>query len=155
MLTPGTPAPEIELADQHGRPFKLTAQRGVKNVVVYFYPMDDTRVCTIQACGFRDAYADLVGMDTEVVGISAQEEASHQRFASKYELPFTLLTDAGAKVRKAYGVRGFLALVPGRVTYVIDKQGIIRAATKDMFDGERHVREALEALRVIEGRRMA
>lgn len=147
MLRPGTPAPEIQLPDQHGRPFKLSALRGVKNVVVYFYPMDDTRVCTIQACGFRDAYSDLADLDTEVVGISAQGEASHQRFASKHELPFKLLTDAGAKVRKAYGVRSFLGVVPGRVTYVIDKQGIIRAATKDMFDGERHIREALEALR--------
>lgn len=150
MLTPGTPAPELELPDQHGRPFKLSALRGVKNVVLFFYPNDNGPVCTREACAFRDAYEDFKDTGTEVVGISVQDSASHAAFAGRYRLPFILLADVDETARNAYQVGRFLGIMRHRVTYVIDKQGIIRAATKDMLDGERHVREALEALRGLE-----
>jgi len=146
MLRPGTPAPEIELPDQHGRPFKLSALKGGKNVVLFFYPNDNGPVCTKEACAFRDAYADFKDAGAEVVGVSVQDGASHAAFAEQHRLPFILLTDADEIAREAYQVGRFLGFMRHRVTYVIDRQGIIRAAFKDMLDGPRHVREALRAL---------
>ena len=146
MLHPGTPAPEIDLPDQHGQHFRLSSLRGRKNAVVFFYPNDHGAVCTKEACAFRDAYEQFKSAGTEVIGISVQDSASHERFAQQYRLPYILLADVNATARRAYDVGRFLGLIRHRVTYVIDRAGIIRAATKDMIDGERHVQEALEAL---------
>lgn len=146
MLRPGTPAPEIDLPDQNGRRFLLSSLRGERNAVVFFYPTDDTPVCTTEACGFRDSYAQFQGRATEVIGISVQGPASHQRFAERWGLPFTLLADEQHRAHKAYAVGSFLGLFRNRVTYVIDRQGFIRAVIRSMLDGERHVREALSAL---------
>lgn len=146
MLTVGSPAPEIALLDQHGDRFRLSELRGKKNAVVFFYPADDTSICTKEACAFRDAYETFVNADTEVVGISAQDAASHQRFATKFSLPFRLLVDDTGAARKAYGVGRLFGLLDHRLSYVIDKKGRITATTRSTLDGERHVREALAAI---------
>lgn len=146
MLTIGSPAPEIDLLDQHGDRFRLSELRGKKNAVVFFYPADDTSICTKEACAFRDAYETFLNADTEVIGISAQDAASHQRFATKFSLPFRLLVDDNGAARKAYGVGRLFGLLQHRLSYVIDKKGMITATTRNMLDGELHVREALAAI---------
>lgn len=105
----------MSLAEYRGRP-----------VVVYFYPKDDTPGCTAEACAFRDQYQDFTQAGAEVIGISSDGPESHAHFAGKHRLPFVLLSDQGGAVRKAYGVSAMLGLLPGRVTFVLDKSGTIR-----------------------------
>ena len=142
----GRPAPLFTLPDAEGRPCSLAALRG-RNVVLFFYPKDDTMICTKEACAFRDVHAEFQDLDAEVIGISGDDAASHQRFASRWQLPYRLLTDGDGSVAAAYGVRGLLGLLKGRSTFVIDAQGIVRAVINDHFRAQRHVREALDALR--------
>ena len=144
-LAAGAPAPDFSLEDQNGKRVSLADLRG-RNVVVYFYPKDDTPGCTREACTFRDQYADFTDAGAEVFGISSDSPASHRAFAAKHELPFTLLSDPGGKVREAFGVPATLGLLPGRVTYVIDKQGVIRHAFNSQLSPARHVAEALQVL---------
>jgi peroxiredoxin Q/BCP len=144
-LSAGTPAPDFSLEDQNGRRVSLADLRD-RNVVVYFYPKDDTPGCTREACSFRDQYTDFTDAGAEVYGISSDSPASHRAFAAKYELPFTLLSDPDGKVREAFGVPATLGLLPGRVTYVIDKQGVIRHAFNSQLSPARHVAEALQVL---------
>ena len=118
-------------------------------VVLYFYPKDDTPGCTVEACGFRDAYEDFKDAGAEVVGISSDSADAHKAFASKHSLPFTLVADAGGKVRKAYGVKATLGLLPGRVTYVIDPKGVVRHVFDSQLNPTKHVREALEVIKRI------
>lgn len=146
MLSRGTRAPEIDLLDQHGTRFRLSDLKGRKSVVVYFYPKDDTPVCTAEACGFRDRYEQFKDQDTEVIGISKDDIGSHGRFAARFSLPFPLLADEQGLVHKAYDVGSFMLFWQQRITYVIGKDGIIHSATKAMFDAERHVQEALRSL---------
>ena len=145
-LEAGAAAPEFALEDQHGRVVSLADFKGRRNVVVYFYPKDDTPGCTKEACTFRDQYADFSDAGAEVFGISSDSPASHRAFSAKHELPFTLLSDPGGKVRAAFGVPATLGLLPGRVTYVIDKQGVIRHAFNSQLSPARHVAEALQVL---------
>ena len=149
-LQAGTPAPDFTLPDQHGRSITLSSFRGQKNVVVYFYPKDDTPGCTTESCSFRDQYTAFTDAGAEVIGISSDSEASHKLFAEKHRLPFSLLADRGGKVRKAFGVPATLGVLPGRVTYVIDKQGIIRHAFNSQLNAAKHVDEALQVLRTLE-----
>ena len=120
-------------------------------LVLFFYPKDDTPGCTAEACAFRDSYAELQALGAEVWGVSGDDAASHQRFATRHNLPFPLLVDAGNGLRKAFGVPAVLGLLPGRVTYVIDGQGVIRHVFNNLLDGAAHRREALAALRAIGG----
>lgn len=145
-LGAGQRAPDFTLQDQHGKSVSLAAFRGQKNVVVYFYPKDDTPGCTKESCSFRDQYAAFVDAGAEVLGVSSDSEQSHQAFAEKYNLPFPLLSDRSGAVRRAYGVPATLGLIPGRVTYVIDKQGVIRHAFNSQTHATQHVREALAVL---------
>ncbi|MGA2714213.1 MAG: peroxiredoxin [Bryobacteraceae bacterium] len=145
-LKNGTAAPDFELPDQHGNLVRLGQYRGNRPVVVYFYPKDDTGGCTIQACGFRDDFEKFQEAGAEVIGISDDSTESHGRFASKYKLPFTLLSDRGGCVRKLYGVKKTLGVIPGRVTFVIDRDGIIRHIFNSQAKPARHVAEALAAL---------
>lgn len=147
MLQQGSPAPEIALNDQDGRPFTLSSLRGSRNAVVFFYPKDGTSICTKEACAFRDSYADFMAQDTMVIGISDDDAASHRGFADHWRLPFTLLSDVHGTARKAYGVDRWLGLLRGRMTFVIDKRGIVCAVINDRFRAERHVQDALAALR--------
>jgi peroxiredoxin Q/BCP len=149
MLTIGDKAPDFKLKTAAGAGFRLSEVLAEKNIVLYFYPKNDTRGCTAQACSFRDQYEMFKNNDTEVVGISSDNEASHQQFAQKYELPFTLLSDPGGKVRKLYRVPRTLGIVPGRVTYLIDKSGIIRYAFNSQLKPLEHVASTLEILQAL------
>jgi peroxiredoxin Q/BCP len=145
LLEPGTMAPDFELPDSTGTPIRLSALRG-RPVVVYFYPKDDTTVCTKQACTFRDRFAEFESNGARILGISDDSTASHMKFAAKYELPFTLLSDKGGAVRKLYGVNRRFGLIPGRATYVIDPAGKIRHVYSALSESSQHVDEALRAL---------
>ena len=142
----GDVAPDFTLPAQAGPAIHLQAllQRGP--VVLYFYPRDDTAGCTVEACTFRDAYEDFKEAGAEVVGISSDSTASHQAFASKHRLPFKLVSDAGGEVRKAYGVKSTLGLIPGRVTFIIDSAGTVRHVFNSQLNAKRHVAEALQVM---------
>jgi peroxiredoxin Q/BCP len=118
-------------------------------VVLFFYPKDNSLVCTREACAFRDAYEDFVAAGATVIGVSGDSAESHERFASKNRLPFLLATDVDGDLRRAFGVPKTLGLIPGRVTYVIDRQGVVRHVFSGQFAADRHVREALDAVRAL------
>jgi len=146
----GDKAPDFTLPSQMGDNVTLSEYIGRKNIVLYFYPKDETPGCTAEACTFRDSYEELAGLGAEVLGVSGQSVASHKSFASHYGLPFILLSDEDNRVRKLYGVPSSLGLIPGRVTYIIDKQGIVRRIFNSQTQAPRHVEEAKKALREIE-----
>ncbi|MGK7915781.1 MAG: peroxiredoxin [Prochloraceae cyanobacterium] len=143
----GDRAPVFTLPNQSGTLVNLTDLLGQKPIVLYFYPKDDTPGCTAESCAFRDSYEIFQEAGAEVIGISADTPASHQQFASKYRLPFTLLSDTDNRVRKLYGVPATLFILPGRVTYVIDQEGIVRHIFDSQLDFKAHVQESLSALR--------
>jgi len=145
-LSSGDRAPQIALTDQNGVERRSDNLAG-KALVLFFYPKDNTPVCTKEACAFRDSYADLQALGAEVWGVSGDDAGSHQRFASRHNLPYPLLVDRGNQLRRAFGVPAVLGLLPGRVTYVIDADGVIRHVFNNLLDGPAHRREALEALR--------
>lgn len=147
MLTPGNQAPEVVLSDQQGKRFRLSDLRGHKSVVLFFYPKADTTVCTMQACSFRDHFEEFAAIGTEVVGISTDDQDTQFRFAKKWELPFTLLCDTDEVAARAFGVSKWLGIIKNRITFVIDRSGIVRAVIEGRFRSEGHVREALKALR--------
>ncbi|MBW8049523.1 MAG: peroxiredoxin [Cytophagales bacterium] len=142
-------APDFELPDQHGNSVRLSDLTGTKNIVLYFYPKDDTPGCTIEAKAFRDNYEVFTEQGAMVIGISSDSEDSHKNFCAKYDLPFTLLSDQGGKVRKRYGVTKTLGFFPGRVTYIIDKQGIIRHIFDSQLNPQQHIDEALKILKTM------
>ncbi|MCX7595758.1 MAG: peroxiredoxin [Fischerella sp.] len=144
----GDTAPNFTLPSQSGSPVSLSDFRG-KPVVVYFYPKDDTPGCTVESCAFRDQYEVFKSAGAEVIGISGDSPESHQKFASKHQLPFTLLSDKDNKVRKQYGATAAFGLFPGRVTYVIDKDGVVRYVFDSMFNFKGHVEEALKTLQAL------
>jgi len=123
---------------------------GKKNVVLYFYPKDETTGCTKEACTFRDNYEELTKLDAEVIGVSGQSVESHKSFASHYGLPFILLSDEGNNVRELYGVPSSMGIIPGRVTYIIDKKGMVRHIFNSQTQAQKHVEEAKKALLEIE-----
>jgi peroxiredoxin Q/BCP len=145
-LTPGTAAPDFELPDQNGNLVRLSQFRGTRPVVLYFYPKDDTTGCTIEACKFRDDFEKFRATGAEIIGVSDDSTESHARFVAKYQLPFTLLSDRGGRVRKLYGVKKSFGLIAGRVTFVIDRNGIVRHSFSSQSSPARHVEEALVAL---------
>jgi len=145
----GDIAPDFTLKSPNGSQVSLSDFKGKKNVVVYFYPKDDTPGCTKEACAFRDSHQVFQDAGAEVIGISDDSPESHQQFAAKYNLPFTLLSDSGSKVRKLYEVPATLWILPGRVTYVIDKEGIVRHVFDSMLNFDAHVREAIKTLEAI------
>ena len=123
---------------------------GKKNVVLYFYPKDETVGCTKEACTFRDNYEELTKLDAEVMGVSGQSVESHKSFATHYGLPFILLSDQDNKVRELYGVPSTMGIIPGRVTYIIDKKGLVRHVFNSQTQAPRHVEEAKKTLIEIE-----
>jgi peroxiredoxin Q/BCP len=145
----GDIAPDFTLKSPNGSQVSLSDFKGQKNVVVYFYPKDDTPGCTKEACAFRDSHQVFQDAGAEVIGISDDSPESHQQFAAKYNLPFTLLSDSGSKVRKLYEVPATLWILPGRVTYVIDKEGIVRHVFDSMLNFDAHVQEAIKTLEAI------
>lgn len=150
MLKPGQPAPYFELPDNNGDLIKLSDFKGKKNVVIFFYPKDFTPGCTTEVCGFRDSYEDFTYAGAEVIGISCDDVISHRNFSYRYKLPFILLSDKSGKVKDLFGVKDDLfGLLLGRVTFIIDKEGIILRVFDSKINFSGHVTEALNALKVI------
>lgn len=146
-LEMGQSAPDFTLPDQSGKNVRLKDILEKKSVVLYFYPKDETSGCTKEACTFRDQYEAFQEAGAEVIGVSSDSSDSHKTFASKHRLSFRLLSDEGGKVRKLYGVPSTLGLLPGRVTFVINKDGIVRHIFNSQFNPVRHVEEALKILK--------
>ncbi|MCP4521177.1 MAG: peroxiredoxin [Cytophagales bacterium] len=144
----GDTLPDFKLQDQHGNWVEASQFIGKKALVVYFYPKDDTPGCTKEACSFRDSFEDFKDIGAEVIGISADDVESHLKFAKKHRLPFILLSDKGNHVRdEVFGVpKDMFGLLPGRVTYIINKEGVIVKVFSAMSGGNHHT-EALEVLK--------
>ena len=143
----GDKAPDFVLQSQTGEKVTLSEFFGKKNIVLYFYPKDESGGCTREACTFRDSYEVFKELGAEVIGVSSQSVDSHKSFASHYKLPFILLSDVDDKVRKLYDVPSTLGLIPGRVTYIIDKEGVIRHIFSSQFQPEKHIEEAISVLK--------
>lgn len=146
-LQTGDPAPIVTLTLHNGQSVPLADLTRDRVVVLFFYPKDNTSICTKEACAFRDAYEDFVAAGATVVGVSSDSAASHQGFADKHRLPYLLATDADGALRRAFGVPKTLGLFPGRVTYVIDRHGVVRSVFSAQLAADRHVQSALEAIR--------
>jgi peroxiredoxin Q/BCP len=142
----GDRAPGFEAQAHDGSTVRLADFLGRQAVVVFFYPQDNTPVCTAEACAFRDAYEDFVRAGAAVIGVSGDSLATHQGFAAERRLPFMLVSDADGNLRRAFGVPRTLGLFPGRVTYVIDKAGLIRHIFNAPLAAGQHVREALKVV---------
>ena len=142
----GDKVPNFILKDQNGNSFNVENEIG-KRMVIYFYPKDDTPGCTKEACKFRDDFESFNDLGASVIGISADSVASHKKFEEKYNLPFTLLADVDNKVRALFGVPKSMIFLPGRVTYVIDKKGIVRYIFNSQFGAEKHIENALNKLK--------
>ena len=149
MLKIGDKAPDFKLLTATGEEFHLSKALQQHNVVLYFYPKDDTRGCTAQACSFRDQYDIFRENNAEVVGISSDDTESHQHFSAKHELPFTLLSDTNGKVRKLFRVPRTFGIVPGRVTYLLDKAGIVRYSFNSQLKPLEHVAGTLDVLKTL------
>lgn len=146
----GDKAPDFTLPSQMGDMVTLSEYFGKRNIVLYFYPKDETRGCTREACKFRDRYDVFTSLGAEVLGVSSDTLESHKSFATHYGLPFLLLSDEKGEVRKLYGVPSSMGIIPGRVTYIIDKKGVIRHIFNSQFQPEKHIQEALKILRELE-----
>jgi peroxiredoxin Q/BCP len=145
----GDVAPDFELPDQSGTPVRLHDLVGQRPIVLYFYPKDKTPGCTIEARAFRDSYGGFTDAGAAVLGVSSDSVASHRHFAAIEGLPFRLLSDRAGVVRELYGVERTLGVLPGRVTYVIDRTGVVRHVYSSQLQVTRHSREALDALRAL------
>ena len=146
-LQVGDKAPEFTLPKANGEPVSLSDFHGRAEVVVFFYPKDNSPACTAEACSFRDSYEVFREAGAEVIGISTDSAESHGRFAARFRLPFILLSDKGGLVRQLYGVTKTLGLFPGRSTYLIDRKGVVRHIFSSQFLPTKHVTEALSVLK--------
>jgi thioredoxin-dependent peroxiredoxin len=146
----GDKAPDFTLPSQTGEPVRLYDRLGQHVVVLYFYPKDETSGCTAEACAFRDSHEVFTDAGAEVIGVSSDSVDSHARFAGHHQLPFTLLADKGGHVRKLFRVPNVLGLLPGRVTYVIDRTGTVRYVFNSMTRVDQHVRDALDVVRKLQ-----
>jgi thioredoxin-dependent peroxiredoxin len=126
---------------------------GQRTIVLYFYPKDETSGCTAEACSFRDQYEDFKAAGADVIGVSSDDGASHEAFKKKNRLPFTLLSDPKGQAAKAFGVKKTFGLLPGRVTFVIDRGGVIRHRFDSQVRVQKHVEEALQIVRSLETKR--
>ena len=146
----GDKAPDFTLVSQSGERVRLHDRLADRVVVLYFYPKDETRGCTAEACAFRDSHEVFAEAGAEVIGISSDSAGKHAAFADHYKLPFTLLSDEGGRVRKSYGVPPMFGLIPGRVTYVIDRAGTVRHVFNSMTNIGQHVGDALAMVRQLQ-----
>jgi peroxiredoxin Q/BCP len=146
----GSSLPPFSLKDQDGKVFDIASVLGKKNLVIYFYPKDDSPGCTKQACSFRDQFEVFREADALIIGISSGSVKSHKAFAEKYQLNYTLLSDEGNNIRKLFGVpTNFMGLVPGRVTYIVNKEGKVVLVFNSQLNAEQHVLEALNMLKAL------
>ena len=142
----GDMAPDFSLPSSTGAMVRLSDFRGRSEVVLFFYPKDNSPACTAEAFAFRDSHEVFKQAGAEVIGISSDSEGSHRRFAQLWNLPFLLLSDTKGEVRARYGVARTLGLFPGRVTYLIDRAGVVRHVFSSQLQTSRHVQEMLEKL---------
>ncbi|PAM94196.1 peroxiredoxin [Flavobacterium sp. IR1] len=146
-LKTGDIVPNFTAEDSHGEVFESQSLLGRKPLVIYFYPKDNTPGCTTEACSFRDQYEDFKDLGAEVIGISSDSVKSHQKFAHKHQLPFILLSDHDKKLRHLFGVRNNLfGLLPGRVTYIIDRNGVV-IYIFDSMNAAKHIPKALKIIK--------
>jgi peroxiredoxin Q/BCP len=147
-LTEGMKAPAFEARDQHGTLIRLADFTGKSTVVLYFYPKDDTPGCTAQACSLRDGLPALQATGAVVLGVSADDAGSHKAFAEKFRLPFSLLADPDKRIIEAYGVKMPLVGFAKRVTFLIDRKGVVRKVIRDVRtkDHDAQVLDLLKAL---------
>lgn len=149
-LKVGDKVPNFIAYDTNGNVFESQSIIGKKPLVIYFYPKDDTPGCTAQACSFRDQYEDFTDLGAEVIGVSSDTVASHQKFSKQYKLPFILLSDSNKKIRNLFGVpSGLFGLLPGRVTYVADKNGTIQLIFDNNLMATKHIPKALASIKKI------
>jgi len=151
----GDKAPDFTLPSQSGKLIRLHGRLGERVVVLYFYPRDETRGCTAEACAFRDSHEVFTDAGAEVIGVSSDSVSRHAAFADRHKLPFTLVSDQGGQVRKSYGVPAALGLLPGRVTYVIDRTGTVRHVFNSMTNIGQHVEDALTVVRQLQAEQPA
>jgi peroxiredoxin Q/BCP len=148
-LNIGDKIPSFTLTDHHGNVYRSNKHIGEKVLVIYFYPKNFTPGCTKEACSFRDNYEEFQKLGAEVIGISSDAVKSHQKFRKKYKLPYVFLSDPTEDIRKKFGVKGhLLGLIPGRETFVIDKEGIIRFKFNNL-SASNHMEKALETVKKI------
>ncbi|HCQ12153.1 peroxiredoxin [Flavobacterium sp.] len=145
-LKVGDKLPNFKAKDTNGNLFDSQDYIGKQPLVIYFYPKDETKVCTAQACSFRDNYEEFKDLGAEIIGISADSVQSHVKFKSKFNLPFILLTDNDKKLRKLFGVENDFLIIPGRQTFVVDKNGLIIMVFNSM-SGTIHIEKALKVLK--------
>ena len=144
----GSSIPAFTLPDQNGNLFDINSVLSKKNLVIYFYPKDDSPGCTKEACSFRDQFDVFKEANAIIIGISGQSVKSHKEFAEKHRLSFTLLSDEGNKIRKQFGVPSdLLGLLPGRVTFVANKKGKVIYVFNSQTQATKHVDEALRILK--------
>lgn len=154
LLKVGDKAPDFKLPATTGGSISLTDYIPKKAVVLYFYPKDQTSICTKEACSFRDSFEDFKTMGAEVIGVSADSIESHKKFIEKNRLPFVLVTDDKGELRKSYGVGSTMGM-PDRVTFVIDRSGVVRYVFDSMMDSKKHVTEAMRILKEIDEKKTA
>jgi peroxiredoxin Q/BCP len=142
----GDKLPNFKGKDTNGNLFDSQDYIGKQPLVIYFYPKDETKVCTAQACSFRDNYEEFKDLGAEIIGISADSVQSHIKFKSKFNLPFILLSDNDKKLRKLFGVENDFLIIPGRETFVVDKNGFIIMVFNSM-SGTIHIEKALKVLK--------
>jgi len=142
----GDPAPDFTWAAQSGEQVRLSDFRGHQVVVLFFYPKDGRAICTKEVCAFRDAYDQFAEAGAVVMGVSRDSAERHNAFSNRHNLPFSLLSDTDGSLRTAFGVPKTLGLLPGRVTYVIDKEGVVRLVFSAPMTADRHVSEALRVV---------
>ncbi|HZU83750.1 MAG TPA: peroxiredoxin [Polyangiaceae bacterium] len=149
----GDKAPDFTLESTQGERVALAdlLARAKHSVVVFFYPKDDTPGCTAEACGFRDLHEEFARAGADVVGISSDSADSHRRFAGKHGLPMKLLSDPDGRVRRLYGVKATLGILPGRETFVLDRRGVVRHRFASQLRVGSHVQQALAVVRQIAG----
>jgi len=148
MIAKGERAPEFEGTLAGGKQLRLRDFRGRRHVILYFFPKDFTPGCTREACSFRDRRAEVAGLDAEIVGVSLDTPEKHEAFAQKYQLPYPLVSDRSGAIATAFGVARLGGWLPTkRVTFVIDKQGVVQHVIQSEFSIDMHIDEALETLR--------
>ena len=146
----GDTAPDFNLEAHDGTFVQLSQFRGQSNVVIFFYPKDDTPGCTAEACSFRDNTSSFAALNADIWGVSGDDAVSHRRFAERHSLSFPLLCDRNNALRRQMGVPKALGMLPGRVTYVVDPTGVIRHTFSNLLDGPAHVREAERVLKELQ-----
>lgn len=149
-LAVGDQAPDFVLPDQLNRPVHFADLLGKGAVVLFFYPKDYSAGCTAEVCAFRDSYESFMDTGAVVIGISADSTESHEGFVQRHHLPFILLSDSDGSIQQLYGVEKTFGLFRGRVTYIIDKRGVVRHIFSSQLNIGKHIEDALEVVRLLQ-----